>query len=144
MIRPISSYVVCRFWLFAESCDSLDSGYVYWLLAVGPVVDAMSVGVGFLSPLLESSLRDCRVGCPVELVELRVIRVGSGRASLAKMSLFATSATAPGEFRGVCHVPGVPQVWHQYVPVVKWLVPIWVDPSSDLSSSSSVEPSVDV
>ena len=111
---------------------------MYWLLAVGPVVDAMSVGVGFLSPLLESSY------CPVELVELRVIRVGSGRASLAKMSLFATSATAPGESRGVCHVPGVPQVWHQYVPVVKWLVPIWVDPSSDLSSSSSVEPSVDV
>ena len=26
MIRPISAYVVCRFWLLSESCDSWDSG----------------------------------------------------------------------------------------------------------------------
>ena len=55
MIRPISAYVVCHFWLLLESCDSWDSGKTYWLLFVEPVVDAVSVGVGDLLPSLESS-----------------------------------------------------------------------------------------
>ena len=47
-------HLIVRY-LPSTSCDSWDSGYWNWLLSVEPVVDMVSVGVGFLSPSLDSS-----------------------------------------------------------------------------------------